>query len=75
MRNVLHRPVSIRSTEGTIVVTSTNDCCDHVLGAGETLHIRPKGLLAIRGLSTEARATVFGGRNSREGRNLEFHAA
>ncbi len=75
MRDVLHRPVSIRSTEGIIVVTSPNDCCDHVLATGETLHLRPKGVLAIRGLSQDAKATVFGGKTGREGRNLEFHAA
>ena len=71
-RDVLHRALSIRSTEGVIVVTSANDCCDHILGAGESLHIRPKGLLAIRGLSPEAKAVVFGGRNGRQGRELQF---
>ena len=69
------RPMSIRSTKGVIVVTSGNDCCDHILGAGETLHIRPKGLVAIRGLSPEAGAIVFGGRGGRRGRELEFRAA
>ena len=75
MRDVLHRPVSIRSTKGSIVVTSKDDCCDHVLCAGESLHIRPRGILAIRSLSHDARAIVYGGSRSRQGRDIEFHAA
>lgn len=72
MRDILHRPVSIRSTSGAIVVTSAGDSCDHVLESGESLQIRPKGLLAIRGLSDEARALIFGGRSGRTGRELLF---
>ena len=71
-RDFLHRPVSIRSTRGTVVVTSAGDCCDHILEAGMSLRIRPKGLLAIRSLSPAARAIIFGGRNGRRGRVLAF---
>ena len=73
-RDVLHRPVSIRGLEGSVVVTCESDAEDHILAAGDRLAIRPRGLLAIRSLGSGARAAMYGGKAGREGRTVEFGA-
>ncbi len=75
IRDIFQRPISIRSIEGMIVVTRKDDTEDYILAAGEVLTIRPRGLLAISGLTTNALAMIFGGKSGREGRSISFPIA
>ncbi len=72
LHDIFRRPLHIRSTEGVLVVTREHDAEDYILTEGGGITLRPKGLLAIRGLTETAGAKITGGRWGERGMEIRL---